>query len=223
MTKLALAAALVAALAVWHPSSAQDLDPLNLYGPRIEFDILRNGDRIGGTAVAFRRDGDLVSAVTDTNLAVKVLFVTVLTLTHHAEETWRAGQLVSLSAVTRTNGAERKVTAVRTGDVLTVSIDGAETTTNPNLLLADDWDMRILASREVLDPLGGRMIRIASNDRGAEQVATKAGMRTALRYALTGERTAEIWYDDRGRWVRSRVKGWDGSYADYVCQVCGGP
>ncbi len=95
------------------------------------------------------------------------------------------------------------------------------TATAPGLWPIDHWDDRTPAAASLIDPVTGKVSAAQVIDLGVEWVDTSTGPRSAHRFSYRGDYEADVWYDDAGRWVRLRIPGWDGSYADYVCRICG--
>lgn len=197
-------------------------DPLSLYGPAIDFDVFRKGDKIGFHRVRFERAGaDLI--VTNTfQLEVRVLFFTAFRFLYHSEARWQQGQLVSLAADVNDGGKSISIKAARQGGRLTVKNEGGYFAVDAPLFPTNHWNAAVLPETRVLNTLTGRINNVRIEPRGREEVATEWGDITATRYAYTGDLKAEVWYDDAGRWVKLRFQGRDGTDIDYVCRLCQG-
>jgi hypothetical protein len=198
-------------------------DSLSLYGPVIEFDVIRKGDKVGFHQVRFERaDEDLVVSSTF-QIKIKVLFVTAFQYLYQSEGRWRQGQLVSLKADVNDGGKSMSVEAIRQGGRVAVTNAGGHFAVDAPLFPTNHWNAAVLPETQVLNTLTGRINNVRIEPRGREEVSTEWGDITATRYAYTGDLAAEVWYDDVGRWVKMRFKGRDGSVIEYVCRRCQGP
>ena len=70
----------------------------------------------------------------------------------------------------------------------------------------------------LLNAQKGTRERITVAAGGRENVRTLSGVIAATRYRYDGDVRMDQWFDDRGRWVRSRFVVFDGSTIDYVLQ-----
>jgi Family of unknown function (DUF6134) len=208
--------------ALHHPGPA-GAEPLQLYGSAIDFDVLRNGDKVGTHQVRFEENGDMVTAVTDFRLRIDFLFITVYRYSYRSEDRWQAGVLAQLKAEVNDDGTKFSVEAVRDGARMNIrSTDGSYAVDAP-LIPTNHWNPAVLRQTRVLNTLTGRVNHVSIDPRAREAVATERGAVAATRYAYTGDLETEVWYDDAGRWVRMRFKGKDGSLLDYICRRCQGP
>lgn len=223
----ALAAALLAhagsAIAAPSQSKALNAEPLQLYGSGIDFDVYRNGDKVGTHQVRFERAGNVVTTVTDFRLQIDFLFITVYRYSYRSEDRWQAGVLAQLKAEVNDDGTMFSVEAVREGARMKIRSTDESYTVDAPLFPTNHWNPAVLHQTRVLNTLTGRVNRVRIEPREREAVPTERGQVAATRYAYTGDLNTEVWYDDAGRWVRMRFRGNDGSLLDYVCRRCQGP
>ncbi len=191
-----------------------------LYGNSIEFDIMRNGARVGSHNVAFENKGDALSVVTDFQLEVGALFITFFELTYRSEAVWRDGQMVSLWARTDQNGD--------VGTVEAQLADGVLAGEGPNGVFAaplgtyptNHWNAGVQNSTRLINTITGRVSDVRLVPMGIEQVQTERGLIEATRYRYEGAIENEVWYDSQGRWVRMQFPGGDGSLVELQCRKC---
>ena len=88
----------------------------------LEFAIMRKGEQIGTHKIELRRTGKETSVSVETNVEVKILFVTAYRFQYTGTERWVNGRLVALSAATDDNGTQHKLTAALKGAVPSTAI-----------------------------------------------------------------------------------------------------
>ena len=197
-------------------------NPLLLYGPAIDFDVFREGDKVGFHQVRFERDGKDLIVSSMFQLEIEFLFFAAYNYLYQSEARWRDGQLVSLKADVNDDGKPSYVEAVREDKRMAVTIGDERLTVESPLFPTNHWNASVLPQSRVLNTLTGRINNVEIEPRGREEVATESGDVPATRFAYTGDLGAEVWYDDAGRWVKLRFEARDGSVIDYVCRRCQG-
>ena len=181
----------------------------------LQYVIMRKGEQIGTHKFEFHRTGKETSVNIETNVEVKVLFVTAYRFQHVASERWVNGRLVALDAETDNNGKQHKVTAALKGSTLEVQADGKPMQVDKNIIPGSLWNPDLLRQSVMLDSQTGEVMPISVVDDGAEQVATENGPATAHRYTIKGKFAQDVWYDSRGRLLQSQFSGPDGSVISY--------
>lgn len=204
-------------------SLAETANPLSLYGAGIDFDVYRQGKKVGYHEVRFDRTGEDLVVSSRFHLEIRFFFLSAYQYRYEAESRWREGQLLRLEAAVNDNGARLSLAAERSGDRITVrNADGTFTAKAP-IHPTNHWNAAVLPERRVLNTLTGRINYVGIERRGREKVATEGGDVSATRYAYTGDLEADVWYDDFGRWVKLRFAARDGSIIEYACRRCQGP
>ncbi|GAA0575742.1 DUF6134 family protein [Caenispirillum bisanense] len=212
--------ALVAAV---HPAAAAQPDPLALYGPRIVYDVERNGAVIGRHEVTFTAAGpagDVVAEAAST-MTVTLLGLPLYRFTYRSRDVWRDGVLAQLDAVTDDDGSRSTVTARRDGDGLVIDGSLGRLTATGPLFPTNHWNAAVRGSDQVLNTITGGLNAVTMTAAGRETVATRQGPVEATLWTYRGDLTADVWYDDAGRWVGLRFPARDGSTITYVCRQCG--
>jgi hypothetical protein len=200
------------------------VEPTTLYGAGIDFDVYREGKKVGYHKVRFDRDEKDLLVSSEFHLKIRVFFLTAFEYLYEAEGRWRDGHLLRLEALVNDNGTQTSLAAERSGDTVAVRNANGTVTSQAPIYPTNHWNVSVLSERRVLNTLTGKINTVEIERRGRERVATEAGEVSATRYAYTGDLDAEVWYDDAGRWVKLRFAARDGSAIDYVCRRCqGGP
>ena len=95
--------------------SAPALDPVRLYGPGIEFDVLRNGVKSGLHRVSFAFEAGTLSVKTEFRLQIDVLFVTLYRFTYSSVDLWRDDALEAVRVEIDDDGMAKSIQARRAG------------------------------------------------------------------------------------------------------------
>ena len=200
-----------------------DTDPIKLYGDEIAFDVFRKSQRTGTHVVQFsRRQQDLL-VKSRLDLSIEFLSFTVYRFRYQSEATWRAGAVKTIDVAVDDNGDKFQLEANRLGDVTEIRSDAGRTEFSGPLFPTNHWNANVIDASRVLNTLTGKVNAVRIESRGQERVTTERGEVEATRYAYTGELKTEVWYDERGRWVKMRFAGKDGVPIEYVCRRCQGP
>jgi hypothetical protein len=192
------------------------------YGPKIEFAAFRDGQRIGSHRLTFEKEGGRLVVMTSIDLALKVLGVTAYRYIHRSREIWLGDALHSFESRTDDNGKPYAVRASRDRRGLEVERT-APGTAGPvqlvmpaGLLPSTHWNERQAAQRYLLNAQKGTQEAIAVTPLGRESVRTTSGVVPAMHYRYDGDVRMEQWFDDQGRWIKSRFVVSDGSTIEYL-------
>jgi hypothetical protein len=195
-----------------------------VYGNQLVFAAYRNGQPIGIHRLSFDRQGDRLVVTTAIELAVKMVGITAYRYTHRGREVWLGQELVSFDSSTDDDGRPYAVRASRENGQLRVerTVPGArgpiQDSLPADLLPSTHWNVHQASQGFLLNAQKGTRERITVIAAGRESVRTLSGVIAATRYHYEGDVRMDQWFDDRGRWVRSRFVVFDGSTIDYVLQ-----
>lgn len=201
--------------------AAETPAPMALYGPKIEFEVLRNDRPVGRHVTRFERSGPYVTATSEMTLEVDVLFFTAYRFSYFAKGRWCGDRLWALSARRDDNGEVTEVRAYHDGDTLVVDSAGRHIEAPPDIVPTNHWYAGVVRRDAVLNTLTGGINHVDIVEAGVERVTTGAGRVVATRYTYTGDLTTDVWYDDAGRWVKLEFEARDGSTITYRCRRCG--
>lgn len=208
-------------LSIW-PVVAAAEPPV--YGNQLVFAAYRNGQPIGTHRLSFDRQGDRLVVTTTIELAVKMVGITAYRYTHRGREIWLGRELVSFDSSTDDDGKPYAVRASRENGQLQVERTGPDArgpvrnALPADLLPSTHWNVDQAAQGFLLNAQKGTRERITVTAAGRESVRTSSGVIAATRYHYEGDVRMDQWFDDRGRWVRSRFVVFDNSTIDYVLQ-----
>lgn len=199
------------------PVAAAEVKPAQLEAlDRLEFDVLRDGDKIGEHKFVFRHEGASLNVVIDTDVRVKLAFVTLYRFLHHGTETWVDNRLVALSSTTDDDGTNHAMIVAMRDDKLVVTADKKSTFRSAETIPASLWHPGILKAHATLNTVDGTMMAIKVMLVGDETVQSSSGPILAQHFTIDGDLRRELWFDLTGRLVKVRFKGQDGSDIQYI-------
>ncbi len=210
---------------------------------RASYSFYRNGVAVGHHVVQTSGSAGRHTVDIDSQVAVRLGGqLTVFRYAHHSRETWDGERLISLESRTDDDGKSFRVlaSAGAGGMVVRATVPEVENAslndrmmgfapTNserlveqvlPADLLPTSWShARILKQSRLLNSQTGNLQQISVQQLGTDVVQTGQGQIPASRYRLTGMiTTLELWYDNRGRWLKSAFRGRDGSAIEMVLE-----
>lgn len=218
-----LAGMLAGTAAVAAPSAAYAVDPFQLYGPRIEFALRRNGEPVGSHVIRFQNGAGGLSVSSVFDLKIDFLIFTAYRYRYESDSLWHGNRLMRLRAVTNDDGVKTTVEAAWRGDKFVIQGPDGKAAVGRGLYPTDHWNPGVLETTRVLNTITGRVNDVRIVPQGTEKVVAEGRTISATHYRYTGDLQNEVWYDNRGRWVKMRFKAKDGSTIDYECRRCLGP
>src|SRR5262245_7703418 len=148
---LALGAVVVAPSA-WpqEQSEPRQLAAIPLTG-RSDYDVIRQGERIGAHSVVFRHDGRRITVTTRTDIDVRLLGVTLYRYRYEAEEDWFDGQLTRLKSLTDRDGEKLTVNITKAGNRIHGVCNGTTLDLPASVLPISMWHPGFVHQSVVLD------------------------------------------------------------------------
>ncbi len=180
------------------------------------FAVTRDGDRIGTSTIEIDRSRDDVTVRTMTDLTVNVLFFTAYRFKQMTTERWSNGHLVNLTATTDNNGTRHKVAVRSSDDQLQLTVDGKTSGLDNDIVPSTLWNPQFLRHSVMLDVGDGKVMPVSVIDNGTDTISLGGNEVQAHHYTIKARYSEDVWYNDRGRLVRVRVIGPDGSIIRYT-------
>lgn len=189
---------------------------LPLAGDRRQFSVFYKGTRIGAHTILYSSATDETQVSTNINLLVKAAFLTVFRFSHSSTETWRAGQLMSLSSETLEHGETLHVNGAATPQGFRVVSKGGPFIASTATLTSNSlWTPAVLEQTTLVDAQYGGIIGVSARKFADEQIAIGGRQIAVTRHTLiTPYLAGSIWYDEKNLWVRGEFER-DGSHIQY--------
>jgi hypothetical protein len=174
----------------------------------ITFKVVRKGDDVGRHVIRFERDGDQVTVTNAIDIKVKLAFITVGSFKQDAVDVWQGDTLMRCKSRIVESGDISDVTMEAQGDQLVVQ--GPKGRVRVPLGTMTDisfWNQNIVHQSILLDTQTTDIIDTTTIGGNQEMVDLGDGREVeAVRYEMTGTlgRSGEIWYDENGRFLRTR-------------------
>ena len=187
-------------------------------GGVFEYTVLRNGSPIGYNRVVVTPNPERneVALSFDSELAVKLGFITVYRYTHQREEVWRDGRLVHAVGETNDNGEnfEIEVRSEGGGYVRTVNdrVEALELDRRPLAV----WDPSLVNGHTSFFSVSeDRLLDVSVEFGGRQRVEWADGEALVDHYKMTGDEERELWYGTDGVLVRAKFRS-RGSDIEFV-------
>ena len=197
-------------------------NPLALYGSEIEFDVFRDGERVGKHSVRFQKiSSDNFEVIARLDLRVTILTIPVYDYAYHSQAKWKKGRLEGLFVNIDDDGAKSTVRAsMQEGKLLVVGPKG-KTVIPSAIFPTNHWNVAVLLETRVLNTLSGETSQVKITKQRLEKIRAEGRWIEATKYQYTGDIDTTVWYDDKGRWVKMRFPAKGGSIIEYECTTCG--
>ena len=203
------------------PQSLAAYEVKSLYGPQIEFDVLRNGDVVGEHITRFEQQGDDLVVTSRMNIDIFALFIPLYAFDYQSKEIWTGDQLAALDVKVRDGNDKTNVLVKRNATRLDVDLGDKAYQIEGSLITTNHWNAAVVKKDRVLNTLTGNVNEVRVINQGPETIDVVGGQLNATRYDYTGDlKDTSVWYDAEGRWVKLRFKARDGSTIDYRCRTC---
>lgn len=186
----------------------------------LDFTVLRDGQNIGTHSYSIADNGGETQVEINTDIKVKVLFVTAYKFLHESKEIWQNGRLMSLKSKTDDDGTPKELHAMAEGQRMTVDskVKGQDKRQHADapMIPASLWNRDIVTQSSILNTLDGTVMNIQVEDMGQDEVEAGGAKVQAHHYSITGELTRELWFNDSGDLVRVRFPDKTGTEIIYA-------
>jgi hypothetical protein len=197
--EIAMRSLALAALAAFCISSAATATPSD--AGRTVFDVTRNGQPFGRHTIAVTGSGDQLRAQSDVAFRVDVGPMTMFRLEQSCTEIWSSGELSGLNCSTLKDGRRTRVRGeVRDGRLFVTGADG-EHWFPLGAFPTTWWTQPPTSASALIDTQTGAPMRVRVTRMGRETIDAGGQRIQAERIRVQGALTADLWYDDQGRWV----------------------
>ena len=209
MKKMLVFAALLGAGLAAQPAQALPAGPL-------DFTVMRDGSKVGTHLIDVTRDAGETRVDIETEVAVKLAFVTLYRFEHEGHEVWRNGHLVQIRSKTDDDGTAKSLQGEMNGKGLKVDGSAQRFVADPAIIPASLWNMDIVEQSRILNTLDGSEMEVSTRLIGEESVEVHGKTVSARHYSMSGQLQRDVWFDADGTLVQVRFKGSDNSDIRYV-------
>jgi hypothetical protein len=186
---------------------------------RFDYDVMREGERIGIHSVLFRHKGRNLAIATQTDIAVKVLGITLYRFHYKAEEDWVDGRLTRLTSRTDNDGETLTVNLARAGGRIRGACNGIVLDLPADVLPISVWNPDFVRQSVILDQYKCVKRKVRATDHGIEPIFAGAHNVAARHYAVTGDIQRDVWYGPDGQTVQVLIPAKDGSEIAFVMRA----
>jgi hypothetical protein len=183
---------------------------------RFDYEVIREGEKIGTHSVMFRHEGRHLAIATRTDIAVEPLGITLYRFHYEAEEDWVDGRLTRLTSRTDDDGETLTVNLARTGSRIRGTCNGVVLDLPGDLLPISVWHPDFVRQSVILDQYKCVERNVRATDDGIEPIFAGAQAVAARHYAVTGELQRDVWYGPDGQTVQVLFPAKDGSEIAFV-------
>jgi len=183
---------------------------------RIDYDVIRDGEKIGAHLVMFRHESRYLSIATRTDIAVRLLSITLYRFHYEAQEDWIDGRLTRLTSRTDSGGKTLTVNLARIGDRIRGACNGMLLDLPAGLLPISMWHPDFVHQSVIFDQYRCMERSVRATDDGIEPIPVGGQNVAARHYAVTGQLQRDVWYGPDGQIVQVVFPAQDGSELAFV-------
>jgi hypothetical protein len=178
---------------------------------RYVFEVSRDGTPIGTQSIEVSRQGDTVTAVTESQVAVKMLGVTVYRMHQVITETYHGRRLQTMRAQTKDGSGTRVAELTRDGDHWTGRSGKTASAFDCDCQTSAMWHVSSIGKNQIIEASKARLRQVTVTDRGSENLNLPEGRTAARHFTVKGDIKRDVWYDSAGNLVAAGQVGSDGS------------
>lgn len=161
---------------------------------------------VGRHVISFACQGDDLVVETKIEGEVKVLMVPLFKRDGAYREVWRGDRLIAFDSRIVDNGEAYEVRARAERDHIVIEGRRGRIEAPPTIVSNHPWNHAVIDHTLLFDTQRGRLQEIQVTPAGTETI-TIAGRKVAARkYQISGDLNRELWYDDAGNWLQSRLE-----------------
>jgi hypothetical protein len=161
---------------------------------------------IGRHVIIFSCQGD--DLVVETAIAgeVRLLMVPLFKRDGSYREVWREDRLIAFDSRIVDNGEIYEVRARAKGELTVIEGRRGRIEAPPTIVSNHPWNHEVVDRTLLFDTQRGRLQRVQITPAGTETITVAGREITARKYRVSGDLRRELWYDEAGNWLRSRLE-----------------
>ena len=187
-----MAAALLVAAALAAAPAAHAETPTGVFTYTI------HSDRFGEVGVytnVIRRDGGDIVVDSRTEIAVKLLFVTVFRFSATSTAVWRDGRIVRYHGVTDDDGRTFEVSARADGARFVIDGAAGRLVGPAGVFPHNPWNIAILGAASIMSPKSGKLFAVRITPGGTEDFGVAGEIANTESFRIDTDRRTWVWYD----------------------------
>lgn len=170
-------------------------------GDRLDFDVYRNGSRIGAEHVRFSRSGDELAVDSSVELAVRLLGVRVFHYRARIVEHWRHGAFQRARSTVNDNGTHHELAVERVAHGIEISGNRRSRYTAPaDALPLSYWNKAMLGRPKINMQTGNTDRPPVAKEGWFRLAAEPSGTVRAEKYRLGHPLDVAVYYNRAGAW-----------------------
>jgi len=186
------------------------------------YSIFRDGDRIGTQTITVKNSSETVEVNVETEIALKIAFITLYRFEHRRTETWIGDRLVSIDGRTNDDGKELAIDIAANGHGLTRTVNGRTDDFGPESDIVLFWDRdRAVSGRPRIGIMLDEVYDVSIAPAEPQTIHIDGQTFDAEFYRMTGDLDHDLWYAPDGRLLRMSFR-YQGSDIEYRLQVGSG-
>jgi len=161
---------------------------------------------VGRHLITFSCQGDDLVVETVIEGEVRVLMVPLFKRAGAYREVWRAGRLIAFDSHVVDNGEVYEVSARAEGDHTVIDGRRGRILAPATVVSNHPWNHEVIERTLLFDAQRGRLQQVQVTPAGTETIAVAGREVAARKYRMSGDLERELWYDEAGNWLRSRLE-----------------
>jgi Family of unknown function (DUF6134) len=162
--------------------------------------------QIGTHVITFHCDGDALVVETAIEGEIRVLLLPVLRREGRYREVWRGDRLIAFDSRVVDNGEVYEVTARAEGEKTIIEGRRGRIEAPPDIVSNHPWNHTVIERPLVFDTQRGRLQEVQVTPAGTERITASGRTYSARKYVVSGDLERELWYDEAGHWLQSRLE-----------------
>ena len=174
---------------------------------RVEYAIHHEtyGD-VGRHVITFSCQNDDLVVDTKIEGEVRLLAIPLFKRAGTYHEVWRGDRLIAFDSRIVDNDEVYEVSARAAGDHTIIDGRRGRIEAPADIVSNHPWNYAVLERTLLFDTQRGRLQQVQVTPAGTETITASGRAIAARKYVVTGDLERELWYDDGGNWLQSRLE-----------------
>ena len=175
-----------------------------------QYEVFVKDKPMGNVSIRISQSADgTTTTCTDTSIEASFLFIKYR-YEFHGEERWQGDRLMQINCRTNDNGTPLNVQAVVDSRGSRIEVQGKGSRLGPLLAMTENyWRLpstdAAAGNFSIIEPDTGILRTVRLQYIGPDSMTVEGYKIACNHYRLTGEATAELWFDSQGRLVRQQT------------------